>query len=174
MPQKLIRPPTLSLLIATALLAVFSRGTLPKQQEEYVRLDEERMLGLVGTSGGCDNCHYDPRRQDECSHYDLDDDCKSDECIANYLMEDTCDVALQTSCTGTWDPGKIYLVQYVRQDTNCTTDNPDEWQTWVTHYYDDNGSCGSVVMQTRCEKPSNNCNGTLIEFGFRTGAIDCE
>jgi hypothetical protein len=61
--------------------------------------------------------------------------------------------------------------QYLRVDSGCQTNNPTQWLTWVTHYY--GLSCNAKIYQTRCNKPTNSCNGTLISSTSFGTAIQC-
>jgi hypothetical protein len=87
------------------------------------------------------------------------------------LIEDTCQPALQSNCWATIDFDLDCSIQYLRSDTNCTTDNPSSWEIWRIHYYD--STCKTRTFKVRCQKPTNNCSGTLISTSTRSPAIKC-
>ncbi|MCA9446941.1 MAG: hypothetical protein KC931_07490 [Candidatus Omnitrophica bacterium] len=141
--------------------------------EEARPLTETEMRSLVGGHGGtsCDSCQNSVKRQDECAHFDTEDPCLADQCIENWVIENSCQVSAQSNCWAELDPDLDYLVQYLRSDSDCATDNPSKWEIWRVNYY--GSTCKSRTYLTRCQKPSNTCNGTLIEYSSRSTAINC-
>ncbi|HOR28423.1 MAG TPA: hypothetical protein PLG73_10425 [Candidatus Sumerlaeota bacterium] len=138
--------------------------------ERVETLSDAAMAELVG-GDGCKNCHYAPDRFDECLHYTQSDICQTSVCIANYLIESTCDLGAGT-CTAYSDTYAAGYVQYARMDYYCSTSNPTQWLIYTTHYYGPN--CTAAPQFMRCNKPTNNCNGTLVGSATRYPGISCQ
>ncbi|KPL07995.1 hypothetical protein AMJ85_09085 [candidate division BRC1 bacterium SM23_51] len=138
-------------------------------------LDSRDMQLLRGSdSGGCKKCGYDGRRLDECAHFDVADDCRDDQCIANYLVEDTCEPAKDYECQTQLDPNKDAIIQYLRVDPGCSTYNPHIWMLWVKHYYGEDAQCKERWFWVRCQKAAGSCDGTLIVMDSLGPAIECD
>ncbi len=133
------------------------------------KLSDEHMAKIVG-GDGCKDCRYNGQRLDECYHTGLFDACQTNKCIANYMLDDTCDLGDGT-CTASLNVNKAWCTQYARVDTNCTTSYPTGWSVWTTSYY--GSACTARSPTVRCQKPSNNCDGTLITTSTRYPGIDC-
>ena len=131
----------------------------------------EMEMGKI--NGGCftKECRTGNLRKDECYHAFFADPCQTTQCIANYITEDTCDPC-DSTCNAVENPDKFGSVQYLRQDSNCTTDHPGGPVTWYTHYY--GSACTQVVGKTRCDKVGGSCDGTLIDSGSNNPGIVCE
>lgn len=154
-------------LFMLTICAICLSGMMDKQKS----LPSSYLATLYGRDA-CKECQNDGKRIDECYHYGWFDECRSDRCIANYLVEDTCVLGSGT-CTAVMSPNAASTIQYVREDSNCTTDNPTEFQLWVTHYYGGE-NCEAYDYHTRCEKNNGDCSGTLITSNTLYPGIDCQ
>lgn len=157
------------LLLGTCLLGGCARPA-KLSHAPYKLLSEERMSKIIG-GAGCRGCRYAGGRIDECYHYAYADDCDTEQCIANYTIESTCD-PLQGTCNAIQDWNSIGLVQYLRQDVGCLTLNEWDWDVWFTHYYGSN--CATNTPVTRCEKFNGSCDGTLLDVSSWSPAIICK
>lgn len=137
--------------------------------EQYKPLSEQQMSALRG--GACANCRYAGERIDECYHEYFGDECAYDLCIANYVIESTCDPADEGECQTSISYENPYAVQYKREDVDCYTENYWDWNIWFTHYY--GADCTPLDGVTRCEKLFYSCDGTLIKMAYRMPAIIC-
>jgi hypothetical protein len=166
--MKLLQWTTSASVFFTAL--VFSmpvgEGSGPLRQ-----LTEHELRTTCGGTTTCDNCGSDYVRQDECYHAGHVDDCSSDACLSKILVEDTCKLSDVGSCYAATDQEAMWLIQDHRADTNCQTNNPNTWAIWSKHYY--GTDCSTRVRLTRCSKPSNTCNGTLVSRDITTNGIEC-
>ena len=153
----------IALLVATIAFGVWR---LPIPDTAYESLDVQDMQSLRGAENGtCRSCGPDPRRLDECAHFNVADECRDDQCIANYLVEDTCVPAYEDQdCDCELNINVDWLIQYRRVNPGCSTINPDTWMLWIKHYYGDKAPCSERWIWVRCQKTLNTCNGTLIEF----------
>lgn len=147
----------------------FTPGHAGRVPNRPPALSEREMGELVG-GDGCFNCHAAGTRLDECYHQGYVDPCLSDKCIANYLIEDSCDLG-QGTCTAQQLLEQPSAVQYARADSGCATNNPRTWTVWVTHYY--GSGCATYAPKTRCQKSSGSCDGALIDTGTRYPGIRC-
>ena len=138
-----------------------------------VRLSQSEMARIVGGHGGasCDSCTFDGLSGAECAHFSSSDACRGDQCIENVLTEDTCELYPVSNCWSQLNSQLNSCVQYLRVDTNCTTNNPYLWKLWRVHYY--GSGCSKTNFYIRCEKPTNNCNGTLINDTEHGPGIEC-
>lgn len=136
-------------------------------------LTESEMAVLYGGHGGaaCDQCAEVSERMDECAHFTSTDPCKTNQCIENWLIEGSCQVSEQSNCWAEMDFSLDYLIQYLRADSNCSTNNPSNWDVWRINYY--GSTCKSRTYLKRCQKPTNNCNGALVDTSTRANAINC-
>jgi len=157
-----------------ALVAVGQRAQGPV----YQSLTDAEMAELLGACGACRNCHSASDRFDECRHTTLSNpnNCQTDMCIENVVVGSTCDLGSPQDCSAVLDPGKPQIVQYVRQDTNCTWSTAN-YHDWVTHYYDGTGSAPCPKQgpwQVACDKTNGQCNGTLDHTNNRGTKIICQ
>lgn len=136
-------------------------------------MTEAEMRETVGGHGGasCDSCQNSNERMDECAHFTSGDPCRTHQCIENWLVEDSCQLSEQSDCWSELDGSLNYMVQYLRTDTNCATENPSEWQVWRIHYY--GPSCKTRTYNKRCQKGANSCGGNLLATSESKGAIRC-
>lgn len=132
-------------------------------------LSEAQMETLVG-GDGCFNCRYAGTRIDECYHQGYVDTCLTNKCLANYALEDTCDLGTGT-CSAAQFTDQPWLAQYVRADSGCATNNPRTWVVWFTHYY--GAGCATNAPKVRCQKASGSCDGSLIDSVTRYPGIKC-
>lgn len=137
--------------------------------EPYAPLSAQQMGGLRG--GACADCRYAGERVDECYHEKFGDECAYDMCIANYVIESTCDPADGGECRSSLSYDNPYVVQYKRQDVDCYTENYWDWNLWFTHYY--GADCATAEGVTRCEKLFYSCDGTLLGSSYRMPGIVC-
>jgi len=133
---------------------------------------QEYVATLSGGTTTCDRCVYDGARQDECFHAGQVDECSTTACIANFLVEDTCFLSDIGSCYAIRDASADDVIHYKRADSACQTNNPNTWQLWKIHYY--GGDCSMNYHWVRCQKPTNNCNGTLISTATTKNGIVCQ
>lgn len=155
-------------LIAVMLLAAWSIMGHASQLKGHNVLSNETMSNLWG-AGSCMNCRYIGARIDECYHEYFTDPCAVDGCIANYAIDNTCDLGTGT-CNALLDSTGVGLVQYSRADSGCVTNHPNGWSTWMTRYY---GNCATLTDTVRCEKTAGSCDGTLIESSARNPGVEC-
>ena len=148
---------------ALALPGAKERGTGIKE------LSEVQMSRLIG-GDACHGCRLIDERKDECFHVACDDSCAPDSCIANYCIDYTCDLGYG-DCWARLNYDNVGVVQYRREDDNCTTNNPNQWQVWITHYYDT--TCQTFDLRVRCQKSNGGCDGSLIEIAERPPKIEC-
>lgn len=130
------------------------------------------LVAIRGNTTTCDNCTYDDRRLDECYHESTIDDCSTDACIENLLVEDTCSLSEVGACGAETNVDLDESIRYHRSDSNCQTNNPLTWQIWTKHYYSE--ECLVKVFKSRCQKPTNNCNGTLVSITTIKNGIECK
>ena len=157
------------LLFILMALAFISSGSDSAVSAENVLTDAELMAIVGGDS--CKDCGYSGERQDECYHVSYLDPCSTSQCIANYVIEDTCTPGDGT-CDGVLDNNVVGWVQYVRQDSGCSTSYPYTWFTFAVTYY--GHSCTTRTYRVRCIKPTNNCNGTLISSTYLVPGVVCQ
>lgn len=156
-----------SLGIISILLIYLFSSKVPTSS--YHTLSGNDMRRLVGGSA-CKNCRYVGMRIDECGHFFNYDPCDPDACIANYLIDYTCDPGIGT-CNAYLDNNQVHAVQYYREDSGCTTNNPTKWTVVFTSYY--GSGCTMLPTEARCQKSNGSCNGTLIESTPRSPGILC-
>ena len=158
----------MALCVAVVLLVLVQVWEKEKNEAEF--LTEAEMRVLVGGAAGCDFCVAPNERLDECAHLDKFDPCQSVQCIENHLIEDTCNSSDVENCWAQLNPDLDYLIQYLRTDVNCTTNQPT-WQLWRIHYYD--MDCEHRNFYKRCVKNNGYCTGTLVDTATRSNAIEC-
>ena len=133
-------------------------------------LSDQAMMDLIG-GDSCKDCQYSGFRKDECFHRSYYDPCSTTECIANYIVEDTCTPGTGT-CDGVLNTYKVAWIQYRRLASGCSSNYPYDWITYAETYF--GHGCTKRTYETRCTKPSNSCNGTLISSTTYTPGILCQ
>jgi hypothetical protein len=135
-----------------------------------ILLTDSEMQAMVG-GDSCKDCGFSGLRRDECYHSSLYAPCSTSQCIANYIIEDTCTPGTGT-CDGVLDYDKVGWVQYWRQDPGCSTSYPYTWFTLAETYY--GHGCTKRTYKVRCVKPANTCNGALIGVAYIMPGIYCQ
>ncbi|MCG3197944.1 MAG: hypothetical protein HUU16_14380 [Candidatus Omnitrophica bacterium] len=133
------------------------------------RAEMESARGGHGPS--CTECTADFWVFHECNHSTPSDPCQGSQCIEFQIIEDTCFIRESGICLAELDPYSIAAVKYLREDTNCTTNNSGPSQVVFTHYY--GSECLSRYWLTRCPKTGGPCNGELIDSADLYLAIAC-
>ena len=126
-------------------------------------------LDMATTYGGdsCKNCQVISLRQDECDHFYFGE-CSGGKCVANYMLQASCEPGTGI-CYGREDSDTTAYVQYLREDSNCSSSNPD-WHDWITIYSGSN--CTEKTYEIRCDKVGS-CDGTLIDSYIQLSGIKC-
>ncbi len=152
--------------VALALAYATPGGTSP---QALTRAEMESLRGGHGPT--CDECTSDFVVVHVCAHYSPTDYCHSDRCIEFQVIEDSCFLSEEGICLATMSQYADGAVWNLREDTNCTSNNPTQLQAIVTHYY--GSECLTRTAYARCQKASGVCNGELVDSVSEKPGIEC-